>query len=142
MCKHCLEYVNIYEHKCFITSEEEKCFKRTLKQLQKEKRDKEKLYTGLMREEGAKDEFTQKVIDDWKKQRQRKIEELNDINNGMPMAEIIRRREQQRLEDFCERAIQQLQERGIALETITNGMIDGEVRRNKTRRFNVTTCHK
>ena len=67
MCKHCLEYVNIYEHKCFITSEEEKCFKRTLKQLQKEKRDKEKLYTGLMREEGAKDEFTQKVIDDWKK---------------------------------------------------------------------------
>ena len=25
-CKHCLEYVNIYEHKCFITSEEERCF--------------------------------------------------------------------------------------------------------------------
>ena len=26
-CKHCLEYVHIYDHQCFITSEEEKQFK-------------------------------------------------------------------------------------------------------------------
>ena len=60
-------------------------------------------------EEDGKDEFTQKVIDDLMKQRQRKIDELNAINNGIPMEEIMRRREQQRLEDLCERAIQQLQ---------------------------------
>ena len=91
-----------------------------------------------MGEEGGKDDFTQKVLDDWKKQRQRKVEELTDVNNGTPMAEIIRR-EQQRLEDLCERAIQQLQERGIALETITNDMIDSEVRRNQRQERDLTS---
>ena len=139
MCKHCFEYVNIYEHKCFITSEEEKCFKRTLKEFQKQKREKEKLYTELYVEEDAKDEFKQKVIDDLMKQRKRKVDELNAINNGIPMEEIMRRREQQRLDDLCERAIQQLQERGVALEAITQDMVDREVRRNQKQEEDLTS---
>ena len=71
--------------------------------------------------------------------RQRKVEELNDINNGIPMTEIIRRREQERLEDLCERAIQQLQERGIALDTFTNAMIDSGVRRNQKQGEDLTS---
>ena len=71
--------------------------------------------------------------------RQRKVEELNDINNGIPMTEIIRRREQERLEDLCERAIQQLQERGIALGTFTNAMIDSGVRRNQKQGEDLTS---
>ena len=55
------------------------------------------------------------------------------------MAEIIRGGEQQRLEDLCERAIQQLQERSIALGTITNDMIDSEVRRNQKQEEDLTS---
>lgn len=39
-CKHCLEFVHIYDHQCFITSEEEKQFKRTLQVLRGQKKKK------------------------------------------------------------------------------------------------------
>ena len=39
-CKHCLEFVHIYDHQCFITSEEEKQFKRTLQELRRQKKKK------------------------------------------------------------------------------------------------------
>ena len=39
-CKHRLEFVHIYDHKCFITSEEEKQLKRTLQELRKTEKEK------------------------------------------------------------------------------------------------------
>lgn len=37
-CRLCLEYVNVYQHQCYITSEEEKTFKRTLQKPKKKRR--------------------------------------------------------------------------------------------------------
>lgn len=37
-CKHCLEFVSIYQHKCYITSEEEQKFKRALQKLRSKKK--------------------------------------------------------------------------------------------------------
>ena len=38
--KHCLEFVHIYDHQCFITSEEEKQLKRTLQELRRAEKEK------------------------------------------------------------------------------------------------------
>ena len=85
-CKHCLEFVPIYEHQCYITSEEEKQFKRALQKLRKEKKKKEKLLGMVV--EGVPDENTQGMIDTLIAQRKKKLKDLEYINMGVPMAEI------------------------------------------------------
>ena len=126
-CKHCLEYVSIYEHKCFITSEEEKCFKRHLRKLRKLKKEKEKLAATYVGGEGLQDEFTQTMIDGLMKQRKRKVRDLEDINKGIPMEEIMRRRDEQRMENLRERVMKQLVDKGVELDAITTEMIDEQV---------------
>ena len=81
-CKHFLEFVHIYDHQCFITSEEEKQFKRTLQELSRQKKKKEQLLWMMV--EGLPDDHTQKAIDDLIAKRQKKLKELNQINSGVP----------------------------------------------------------
>ena len=86
MCKHCLEYVNIYDHRCFITSKEEKHVKRTMRKLRQQKKKKKQLLAMVV--EGLTDDHTQMIIDDLIAKRKKKLKELKEINSGIPMAEI------------------------------------------------------
>ena len=75
-----------HDHQCFITSEEENQFKRTLQELRRQKKKEEQLL-GMM-VEGLPDDHTQKAIDDLIAKRQKKLKELDQINSGLPMTEI------------------------------------------------------
>ena len=77
-CKHCLEYVNIYEHKCFITWEEEKCFKRNLRQLRQEKQTMEKLAATVDGGHRLNDINLEAIIELTIEQRKKKVQELKD----------------------------------------------------------------
>ena len=113
-CKHCLEYVNIYEHRCYITSEEEKRFKRTLQDLRKKKKKKE-ILLGLVLED-LYDSQTQAIIDDLVAKRKKKLKELEQINNGVPMSEI-------KLTDLQEKVIDELLDEGMTPDDITLEMV-------------------
>ena len=80
-CKHCLQFVNIYEHQCYITSEEEKQFKRTMQTFTKLKKKKEAIMG--MAVDGLTDDFTQNVINEVKTKRAQKLETIERINRGM-----------------------------------------------------------
>ena len=69
MCKHCLEYVNIYEQKCFINSEEEKCFKRNLRQLRQEKQTMENLVATVVERDRLNDDYLGVIIEKMIEQR-------------------------------------------------------------------------
>ena len=97
-CKHCLEFVHICDHQCFITSEEEKHFKRQLQELRRRKKKKEQLLGMVV--EGLPDEQTQTVIDDLIAKRKKKPQELPQINMGIPMTEIKAQRKEDRLSDL------------------------------------------
>ena len=113
-CKHCLEFVHIYDHQCFITSEEEKQFKRTLQVLRRQKKKKEQ-FLGIMIE-GLPDNHTQKAIDDLIAKRQKKLKELDQINSGVPMAEIKAERYEEKLKNLSEKAmLKMIEEEGFEL---------------------------
>lgn len=69
--------MNIYEHKCFITSEEEKEFKRELQDLRRKKKKKEQLLN--MVDEGLLDDHTQSAIASMIAERKQKLEELQKL---------------------------------------------------------------
>lgn len=69
------------------------------------------------------------MIDGLMKQRKRKVQDLEDINKGIPMEEIMRQREEQRMEDLRERVMKQLVDKGVELDAITTEMIDEQVNR-------------
>ena len=85
MCKHCLEYENIYEHKYFITSEEEKCFKRNLRQLRQEKQTMEKMVGTVVDRDRLNDDYLGAIIEKTIEQHKKKVQELKEINKGIPM---------------------------------------------------------
>ena len=114
-CKHCLEFVPIYEHKCYITSEEEQKFKRTLQKLTKKKKTKEEVLGTIV--EGLPDQSTQDMIDVLIAQRKKKLKDLEYINMGVPMAEI-------QLGDLQEKDIEDLLEEGVPPEEITLELVN------------------
>lgn len=77
-CKHCPEFVHIYEHQCFITSQEEEHFKRTFQELGKRKKKQEQILGMVV--EGLPDDLTQTMIDDLIAKRKKKLKELEEIN--------------------------------------------------------------
>ena len=127
MCKHCLEYVNIYEHKCFITSEEEKCFKRNVRQLRKEKQTNEKLVATVVEGDRLNDDYLGAIIEKMIEQHKKKVQELKNINKGIPMEEIKRRRNEEALNELRESVMEQLVNEGKDLDEITLEMIEERV---------------
>ena len=117
-CKPCVEYVHIYDHQCFITSEEEKQFKRTLQELRKRKKKKEQLLGMVV--EGLPDDLTQTMIDDPIAKRQKKLKELDQINRGVRMAEIKTHRYKEKLNDLREKVmLKMIEEEGSEFDDIT-----------------------
>ena len=98
-CRYCLDYVNVYEHQCYITSEEEKHFKRSLQKLRKEKKKQEQLLGN--NGEGLPDETMERLI----AQRKRKIKALEMINKGVSQAEIDLQQLQQIIEELIEEGV-------------------------------------
>ena len=94
-CKHCFEFVPIYDHQCYITSEEEKQFKRQLQQFRRRK-NKTEAILGMVAE-GLPDVSTQLVIDELVTKRKKKLKELDQINSGVPMAKIKAQAYEERL---------------------------------------------
>ena len=113
-CRHCLDYVHAYEHKCHITSEEDKQFKRTLKQFREKKRINEVILGTIV--EGLPDQSTQDDIDTLIAQRKKKLKDLEYINNGVPMAEL-------KLRELQEKIMDELLEEGVPPENITLDMV-------------------
>lgn len=114
-CKHCLDFVNVYDHKCYITSEEEKTFKRTLQKLKKEKKKREQLIGNNGME--LSDEGLERLI----AQRKRKLKELERINRGVPQLEVRR-------EDLREQIMADLLEEGVPDEDITPELVNERLR--------------
>ena len=122
-CKPCVEYVHIYDHQCFITSEEEKQFKRTLQELRKRKKKKEQLLGMVV--EGLPDDLTQTMIDDPIAKRQKKLKELDQINRGVRMAEIKTQRCKEKRNDLREKVMLKLmEEEGFEFDDITLEMVE------------------
>lgn len=117
-CRHCLDYVNVYEHKCFITSEEEKHFKRILQKMKKEKKKREQLIGNI---EGLSDELMERLI----VQRKRKLKMVERINKGVSPADIQR-------EDLQEQVMAQLLEEGLCPEEITPEMVNARLPHEQT----------
>ena len=117
-CKHCLEYVHIYDHQCLITSEEEKQFKRTLQELRKRKKKKKQLFGMVV--EGLPDDLTQTMIGDLIANRQQNLKELDQINSGVPMTEIKAQRYEEKLNDLRGKVmLKMIEEEGMELDDIT-----------------------
>jgi len=122
-CKHCLEFVQIYEHQCFITSEEEKAFKRTLQALQKQKKKKEQLLNMIVK--GLPDTSTQDTIDKLIASRKKKLQEIEQINQGVPMAEVKAQAYEEKMNEIREKVIlKMMEEEEIELEHITFEMVE------------------
>lgn len=114
-CKHCLEYVQIYDHRCFITSEHGKTFKKKLQILRKKKKKQTNLLNLYM--EGLPDMDTQEQIDELITQRRRKVTRLEKLDKGIPHSEI-------ELQERQEIAIAKLMKEGVSEEDITLDMIN------------------
>lgn len=110
-CRHCLEYVNVYEHQCYITSEYEKHFKRALQTLKKDKKKQDQLLGN--NGEGLTGEMMERLI----AQRKRKLKELEMINKGVPQTDIQQ-------EDLREQIMAELLEEGVPSEEITPEMVN------------------
>ena len=109
---------HIYEHQCFITPQEEKHFKRTFQELGKRKKKKEQILGMVV--EGLPDDLTQTMIDDLIAKRKKKLKELEEINRGVPMAEIKAQRYQEKLNDLREKVmLKMMEEEGFELDDIT-----------------------
>ena len=122
-CKHCLEFVPIYDHQCYITSEEEKQFKRQLQQFRRRK-NKTEAILGMVAE-GLPDVSTQLVIDELVTKRKKKLKELDQINSGVPMAEIKAQAYEERLDDLREKVmLKMIEDKGLELDDITLEMVE------------------
>ena len=121
-CKHCLEYVHIYDNQRFITSEEEKQFKRRLQDLRSKKKKKEKLFGIVV--EGLPDDHTQSVIYDLIVKRKKKLKDLKEINSGVPMVEIMAQHDEERLNDLRAEVMEQMMDEGVSLDDMTLDMVD------------------
>lgn len=122
-CKHCLEFLHIYDHQCFITSGEEKQFKRTLLELRRQKKKKEQLLRMMV--EGLPDDHTQKAIDDLIAKRQKKLKELDQINSGVPMTDIKAQCYEERLNDSREKVmLKMMEEERFELDDITLELVE------------------
>ena len=121
-CKHCLEFVPIYQHKCYITSEEEQKFKRALQKLRSKKKKIETILETIV--EGLPDQSTQDEIDALIAQRKKKLKDLDYINMGVPMVEI-------QLPDLQEKVIDELLDEEVSLEGITLDMVNERLPKEK-----------
>ena len=114
-----LEYVHIYNHKCYITSEEEKQFKRQLQDLRRKKQKKEQLLGMLV--EGQPGDTTQQLIDELVAKCKKKLKEIDQINSGVPMAEI----NAEKWNDLGEQVmLKMIEEEGFELDDITLDMVE------------------
>ena len=126
-CKHCLECVNIHDHKFFITSEEEKCFKRKLRQLRHEKQTMEKLAATVVERDRLNDVNLEAIIEQMIEQRKKKVQELKDINKGIPMEEVKRHRNEEALNDLRTNVMEQMVEEGMEICELTWDMMEERV---------------
>ena len=117
-CRHCLEYVHVNEHRCFITSEHDKAFKRTLQTLRKKKRQEDQLLSVYA--EGLQEGGTQAKIDALIAQRKRKLKEIAMINQGVPQSEIRR-------EVIQEQIMADLLEEGLSPEEMTPELVNARL---------------
>ena len=114
--------MTIYEHKCFITSEEEKEFKWELQDLRRKKKKKEQLLN--MEDEGLLDDHTQSVIESMIAERKKKLEELPKINMGISMTHLKTQRDEDSLNALREEVIDQLFDEGLTDDEITFKMVN------------------
>ena len=110
-CRHCLEYVQVYDHQCYITSEEEKSFKRILQKMKKEKKKRDQLIGNNGME--LSDEGMEHLI----AQRKRKLQMIKRINQGLSPSDIQR-------EDLQEQIMTDLLEEGVPDEDITPELVN------------------
>ena len=131
-CKHCLEYIHIYDHQCFITSEEEKQFKRRLQDLRRKKKKNEQLLGMVV--EGLPDDHTQSVIDDLIVERKKKLKDSKEINSGVPMVEIKAQRNEERVNDLRVEVMEQMMDEGVSFDYMTLDMVDKRMAKLQDKR--------
>lgn len=106
-CKHCLDYVDVNNHRCYITSEEEKTNKQAVKKLIKSKQGKDAPLTDV-------------IINGLKTERQRKLTRLQRLNQGVPQTQLD-------LEDREAEAIETLIKKKVPRDQITPEMIEAHL---------------
>ena len=117
-CKHCLEFVHIYEHKCFITSEQEKDLKRVIQKSKAEQRNREKLLEHFA--VSCLELSTQNDVNHLISQRKKKLQDLRFINKSVPRSDTS-------TENVQEQIIAELFEEGFSAADITVEMVNGRL---------------
>ena len=102
--------------------EEEKQFRRMLQDLRTKKTKKEQLMNMVV--EGLPDDHTQSIIDEIIAARERKLQELRQINMGISLTELRAQLNEDRLTDLREEVIEQLLDEGVADDELTLNMAD------------------
>lgn len=75
--------------------------------------------------EGLPDVSTQLVIDELVTKRKKKLKELDQINSGVPMAEIKAQAYEERLDDLREKVmLKMIEDKGLELDDITLEMVE------------------
>ena len=77
--------------------------------------------------DGLKDDCLKVIIEDTVERSKKKVQELKDINKGIPMEEIKRRRNEKSLNDLRERVMLQLVQEGMELDEIPLDMVEERV---------------
>ena len=83
----------------------------------------EKMVGTVVERDILNDDYLGAIIEKTIEQRKKKVQELKDINKGIPMEESKRRRNEEALNDLRECVMEQLVNEGKDLDEITWDMI-------------------
>ena len=83
----------------------------------------EKMVGTVVERDRLNDDYLGAIIEKTIEQRKKKVQELKDINKGIPMEESKRRRNEEALNDLRECVMEQLVNEGKDLDEITWDMI-------------------
>ena len=83
----------------------------------------EKMVGTVVERDRLNDDYLGAIIEKTIEQRKKKVQELKDINKGIPMEESKRRRNEEDLNDLRECVMEQLVNEGKDLDEITWDMI-------------------
>ena len=124
-CKHCLEFVQIYDHKCFITSEEQKKLKKLIRKIKRQERNEEKVIKQLATRRVCSLNDDGKVNKDdvkyFENQIKKRLQDINHISSSVPREDELegKEKEEEEEEDLKEKIVTEMLKEGFSPAEIT-----------------------
>lgn len=134
-CKNCLDYVNIYEHQCYITSDDErkllleeriaKNFGKCIQEVNKMETENGELVQELHNR--GIERTNQQVREDLQRFRRERQELIEDLHIGLDPVETENRGREEQLGQQRMTAVEGLVFQGLEVEEITDDMITDKI---------------